>query len=130
MLGPGNALRVCATIRTGGLGRHQLVLSRLRDIGRDADQSLPPCSRWGDAQTGNQGMPWSADGAAFADMVSQLRPASAAETDTEASSAWAFLGPSCGQFWGSRSRSLETRAPGRHVGASGGRDAASWAGQS
>ncbi|HTU76613.1 MAG TPA: HNH endonuclease [Trebonia sp.] len=77
------------------------VLSRLRGAGADADQSLLMLLALGRlGRTGNGEMPWSVAEVAFADMVSQFRPAPDGQVDTEVIAARAFLGLSRDQFWG------------------------------
>ncbi|MCW2933601.1 MAG: endonuclease [Actinomycetia bacterium] len=79
------------------------VLSRLRDVGGDADQSLLVLLALGRlAKTGDREMPWSVAEVAFADMVSRFRAAEVAAGggSTEVSAARAFLGLSHDHIWG------------------------------
>ncbi len=79
------------------------VLSRLRDVGTDADQSLLVLLALGRlAKTGDRAMPWSVAEVAFADMVSRFRPAETAAGGgrAEVSAARAFLGLSRDGVWG------------------------------
>jgi putative restriction endonuclease len=77
------------------------VLSRLRGVGTDADQSLLVLLALGRlARTGDREMPWSVAEVAFADMVSRFRPAPAIQGDAEISAARAFLGLANDHFWG------------------------------
>jgi len=75
------------------------VLSKVREIGRNADEALLALLALGRlVATGEREMPWSTAEVAFADMTSRFRAAGAG-IPTEASAARAFLGLSHDQFW-------------------------------
>jgi putative restriction endonuclease len=77
------------------------VLSRLRDIGTDADQSLLVLLALGRlARTGDQDLPWSVAEIAFTDLVSRFRPAPTAQAASDTIAARAFLALARDHFWG------------------------------
>jgi putative restriction endonuclease len=77
------------------------LLSRLRDLGTDADQSLLVLLALGRlARTGDQDLPWSVAEIAFTDLASRFRLAPATQGATDATAARAFLGLARDHFWG------------------------------